>query len=146
RNIGHAMIDHAPEAVLAVTPRAQARSFLVWLAAVTLVPLILIPLALAFAKVSGAGLPPGSVLLAIITGPMHVAATGFFYFDPAFRPVLRENPSRCIWSLAWLPLALAAIGLAAAVVIGPWAFFLIFAFHNIWLFYHYQRQNFGLAS
>jgi len=31
-------------------------------------------------------------------------------------------------------------------LIGPWAYLLIFVFHNVWLFYHYQRQNFGLMS
>ena len=76
---------------------------------------------------------------------MHVAATGFFYLDPAFRPVIGESRLSCLWSLGWLPLLLLTLGVGGAVAIGSWAYLLIFAFHNIWLFYHYQRQNFGLA-
>ena len=140
------MIDHAPEAVLLVSPRARSRGFLVWLALMTLIPLIGFPLALAVAKASGTGPPPGSLAVLAITGPMHVAATGFFYFDPAFRPVIGENRVSCLWSLGWLPLVILTLGLAGTVAIGPWAYLLIYSFHNIWLFYHYQRQNFGLAS
>ena len=46
-----AMLDHAPEAVLMVTPKARSRGFLVWLASITLVPLIGLPLALQMAQV-----------------------------------------------------------------------------------------------
>jgi len=141
-----AMLDHAPEAVLMVTPKARSRGFLVWLALITLVPLIGLPLALKIARVYGMGFPPGSLALIAITGPMHVAATGFFYLDPAFRPVIGESRLSCLWSLGWLPLLIVTLGLAGTAAIGSWAFLLIFAFHNIWLFYHYQRQNFGLAS
>ena len=140
------MLDHAPEAVLMVTPRARSRGFLVWLALITLVPLIGFPLALKMAQWQGTGFLPGSLVLLAITGPMHVATTGFFYLDPAFRPVIGESRLSCLWSLGWLPLLLLTLGLAGVVAIGTWAYLLIFAFHNIWLFYHYQRQNFGLAS
>lgn len=140
------MIDHAPEAILAATPRARSRGFMVALALITLLPLVGVPLALAVANARGTGLIPGSLALAAITGPMHVAATGFFYFDRAFRPVIGESRLRCLWSLGWLPLAIVALGLSGAVLIGPWAYLCIFSFHNVWLFYHYQRQNFGLAS
>ncbi|MGH7789021.1 MAG: hypothetical protein ACRERC_19270 [Candidatus Binatia bacterium] len=140
------MLDHAPEAVLTVTPRARSRGFLVWLALITLVPLIGLPLALQMAQVHGMGFPPGSLALFAITGPMHVAATGFFYLDPAFRPVIGESRVSCLWSLGWLPLLILTVGLVGTVAIGSWAYLLIYSFHNIWLFYHYQRQNFGLAS
>src|SRR6185436_2275979 len=66
--------------------------------------------------------------------------------DRDFWPVIRESPVRCLWSLAALPLAILAIGLSVAAIIGPWSFLLIFFLHNVWLFYHYQRQNFGLIS
>jgi hypothetical protein len=140
------MLDHAPEAVLMVTTKARSRGFLVWLALITLVPLIGLPLALNMAQVHGMGFPPGGLALLAITGPMHVASTGFFYLDPAFRPVIGESRLSCLWSLGWLPLLIVTLGLAGTLAIGSWAFLLIFSFHNIWLFYHYQRQNFGLAS
>ena len=140
------MIDHAPDAVLSMAPRARSSGFLVLLAAVTLIPLLGVPLALGLATAQITGPLPGALLLATITGPMHVAATGFFYFDRAFRPVMSENRFSCTWSLAWLPLTILGLGLAGAALIGPWGYLIIFSFHNIWLFYHYQRQNFGLAS
>ncbi len=140
------MIDHAPEAILAATPRARSRGFLIALALITLVPLVGVPLALAVANARGTGLIPGSLALVAITGPMHVAATGFFYFDGDFRPVIGESRLRCLWSLGLLPVAIAVLGISAAALIGPWGYLFIFSFHNIWLFYHYQRQNFGLVS
>jgi hypothetical protein len=139
------MTDQTAEAVLLATPRAPSRKFLVTLALITLIPLIGVPLALTAASAFGTGLP-GSLTLVLITGPMHVAATAFFYFDRAFRPVLRESAVRCLWSVGWLPLGILALGVGGLALIGPWARLILFAFHNVWLFYHYQRQNFGLIS
>lgn len=139
------MIDHMPEAVLSAIPESRSRGFLILLAFITLIPLLGVPLALTAASSFGTGLP-GSLTLVLITGPMHVAATSFFYFDRAFRPLMRESPLRCLWSPACLPLAILGLGVGGMALIGPWARLLIFGFHNIWLFYHYQRQNFGLIS
>jgi len=86
------------------------------------------------------------LVVGVITGPVHVACTAFFYFDPEFRPVLRESPARCLWSPVLVPLAVTSFGVVGAMLAGPWAFFVLLAFHNTWLFYHYQRQNFGLTS
>jgi len=139
------MIDRTPEAVLSAFSESRSRSFLVLLALITLIPLVGVPLALISAGSFGGGLP-GGVALLVITGPMHVAATSFFYFDRAFWPVMRESPLRCVWSPAWLPIGLLGLGVAGMALIGPLARLLIFVFHNVWLFYHYQRQNFGLIS
>src|SRR4030095_12382023 len=139
------MMQHMPEAVLSAIPAARSRSFLIVLAFITLIPLLGVPLALGAAKSFGTGLP-GSLTLVLITGPMHVAATSFFYFDRAFQPVMRESPLKCLWSPVWLPLALLGLGVGGMALIGTWARLLIFVFHNVWLFYHYQRQNFGLLS
>jgi hypothetical protein len=112
------------------------------------VPLIGLPLAseLSLLGALGAGLIPTLVVVGLITGPVHVACTAFFYFDPEFQPVLRESPARCLWSPVLWPLAVTAFGVLGAMWVGPWAFLLVFAFSSIWLFHHYQRQNFGLIS
>ena len=146
RNLAMLEHAHAPEAILAAAPRSRSRGFLITLALATLIPLIGVPLVLGIAMAYGTGLVPGSLALAAITGPMHVAATGFFYFDRDFRPVIGENRLSCLWALLLLPVTILAVGLSATAVIGPWAYLSIFCFHNTWLFYHYQRQNFGLAS
>ncbi len=97
-----AMIDHAPEAVIMVTPRARSRGFLVWLALITLVPLIGLPLALKMAQVrDDVSAREPHALRHHRTD--DVPATGFFYADPAFRPVIGESRLSCLWSLGWLP-------------------------------------------
>jgi len=136
------MLAHAEAAV--VSPASRPRSFLLGLALVTVLPLFGLPLALL--RDQPLGLPPGSLAIAWITGPMHVATTAYFYFDRRFRPVLADSRARCLWSPVWLPLGLAALGVAGAFVIGRWAFLLIFLVQHAWLFHHYQRQNFGLIS
>ena len=121
----------------------MSRGFLIVLALVTLVPLVGVPLYF-FGR---GGLFPGALTVLLITGPMHVASTSFFYFDRAFWPVIRESRLRCLWSLGWAPLGVLAAGLAIGATIGrPWAYMLVLTFQNGWLFYHYQRQNFGLIS
>ena len=125
-----------------------SRLFLLSLALVTCLPLIGLPLAseLSLLGALGGDFWSAVVVVGLLTGPVHVACTAFFYFDPAFRPVLRESPARCLWSPALWPLAITTCGVVGAMLVGPWAFLLLFAFHNTWLFYHYQRQNFGLVS
>jgi hypothetical protein len=79
-----------------------------------------------------------------ITGPIHVAATSFFYTDRDFRPILRGSRWRCVWSIVWLPTAILMLGLVSGYIRGrAWNYLAVFSFHNGWLFYHYQRQNFG---
>jgi hypothetical protein len=138
-----------PSSASALAPAGGTSSrFLLSLVLVTCVPLIFLPLVseLSLLGSFGGGMIPTILLVAVITGPVHVACTAFFYFDLEFRPVLRESPIRCLWSPALVPLAVTTVGVVAAIWVGPWAFLLIGAFHNIWLFYHYQRQNFGLIS
>lgn len=139
------MIGDMPVALVAAPSRARSRGFLITLALITLLPLAGVPLLLTVAAALGTGVP-GSLALILVTGPMHVAATSFFYFDRDFWPVLRESPARCFWSLGLLPVGILALGVAGAAIIGPWVYLTIFFSHNVWLFYHYQRQNFGLIS
>jgi hypothetical protein len=138
-----------PSGASALAPAGgTSRRFLLLLALITCVPLIALPLAseLSLLGSFGGGLVPVVLLVALITGPVHVACTAFFYFDPEFRPVLGESPARCLWSPALVPLAVTTFGVVGAMWVGPWAFLLVFAYHTTWLFYHYQRQNFGLIS
>ncbi len=117
------------------------------LAAVTVAPmLVLAAIHALLGRFDFAPWLPGGLAIAFITGPMHVASTAFFYLDRSFRPVLSESPTRCFWSLGLVPAAVTGVGIAGGFWVGAWAFLAVFAFHSTWLFYHYQRQNFGLAS
>ena len=140
------LVNYVPGATALEATRTRSRGFLIALASITLIPLIGMPLSFMIADYMRTGLFPGSLALLAITGPMHVAATSFFYFDHEFRSVMRESAMRCLWSPIWLPLLILGIGVSLAAVVGGWAFLLVFSFHNTWLFYHYQRQNFGLLS
>src|SRR5262249_62265802 len=103
---------------------------------VTMVPLIGVRLFF----VIGGGAFPGSLTVLAITGPMHVAATSFFYFDRDFWPVMQESRVRCIWSPIWLPSTILLLGLVTGGIGGrPWGSLPLLSFHNAWLFYHYQR-------
>jgi hypothetical protein len=123
--------------------RLRWHMFLVTLTLATLVPLVGVPLYFLI----GRGAFPGSLTVLAITGPMHVAATSFFYTDRDFRPVIHGSRIRCLWSIVWLPSAILLLGLFSGAIGGrPWGYLVVFSFHNAWLFYHYQRQNFGLIS
>ena len=139
------LIGGSPAAVLPATPRIGARGFFATLALITLASLVGVPLLFTVAAATGHGVP-GTFALIAVTGPMHVAATSFFYFDRDFWPVLRESPGRAFWAVPLLPIGLLGAGVAGMAIVGAWAYLLIFVYHNVWLFYHYQRQNFGLIS
>lgn len=143
-----AVLAQASVASALAPARDTSRRFLVLLALITCAPLIALPLAseLSLVENFGGKFAPAMLLVGLITGPIHVACTAFFYFDPAFRPVLRGSPARTLWSPALVPLGVAAFGVVAAMSVGPWAFLLVWVFGSTWLFYHYQRQNFGLIS
>jgi hypothetical protein len=126
---------------------AIARGFFSCLALLTIVPLAGFPLTSVLAEPHATIISP-QVMLVIVTlaGSMHVAASSFFYADQDFRPLIAENRPRFLWSIALVPVTLLAFGVYGGMVLGPWAAFLVFAFHGAWLFHHYQRQNFGLIS
>jgi hypothetical protein len=128
-----------------LSPWAESRAFLAVLALLTLIPLIGLP-ALLLGRPAGSPPLPGLLTILFVTGSVHVASTAYFYFDRSFWPVLREAPLRCFWSIGLVPLILVVLGVAGMWAIGTWTLVLIIGGHNAWLFYHYQRQNFGLIA
>ena len=134
-------------AQLPMTLRSDVRRR-AWFAAlltVTLLPLLGLPLA------SGLDLPfRESFLIGLgvfVGGVCHVASTIYFYFDQDARVLMRQYKARFVA----LPLAAIAVS-AAALVAGRqldiadelvlWVFFA----HLVWLYYHYQKQNYGLLA
>jgi hypothetical protein len=126
--------------MLVARQRTRSSGFLLCLALVTLLSLVGISYVLETeVRV------PGIATVFLVTGAFHVATTSIFFFDRDFRPVLRDNAARGLSPL-WLPVLILAIGLAGKALFGLWALFLILLVHNTWLFFHYQRQNYGLLS
>ncbi|GAA3238053.1 hypothetical protein [Actinocorallia longicatena] len=100
--------------------------------------------AVAIALAPPAGTEPGRALtgLLFLGSSMHVAATGWFYTLPEIRSHARAHLGR----YATVPLALVA-GTAAVAAALPsttfrWALYAFFA----WQFFHFQKQNLGMAA
>ena len=92
--------------------------------------------------------PPGAApVLALswllFTGSsVHVASTGWLFTVPAVRAYAREHAVRCLW----IPVSLVVIAAVAAAVIRPGAFGWLLLPYFGWQFFHYQKQNLGVAS
>ena len=80
--------------------------------------------------------------LLFVGASVHVAATGWFYAVPEVRTHLRAHPNRYIR----VPAALIVGTAALAAVLSPrqltWFLLAYFA----WQFFHFQKQNLGLAA
>jgi hypothetical protein len=101
-----------------------------------------LPVVLVLAPQGGAA--PGSVLggLLFVGSSVHVAGTGWFYTVPEVRRHIATRRARYVAA----PLALVAGGavLAAAVPQRPFELLLLPYFG--WQFFHFQKQNLGLAA
>ncbi|MGO9160775.1 MAG: hypothetical protein ACLP7J_08695 [Streptosporangiaceae bacterium] len=84
----------------------------------------------------------GLVWLLFIGSSAHVASTAWFYTVPQVRRHARRHPARYIW----VPLALIAGGGLLALAVPPmvlrWCQLPYFG----WQFFHYQKQNLGIAA
>jgi hypothetical protein len=100
--------------------------------------------AAAVALAPPASAPPGRALawLLFVGSSGHVASTGWLYTLPEVRGYARERPAR----LVLLPAALVLTSAAAAAVVPPatlvWGLLPYYA----WQFFHFQKQNLGLAA
>jgi hypothetical protein len=117
----------------------RSRAFFGALALATVLPMIVIPLAVAL---GASALPNGysmiSYTMAAI-GSGHIGSTAGFFFDRPYVPVMRRG------------LYLAAGGIPAvaavlAVACSPTALLLAYVGYLVWQAYHYQRQNYGITA
>lgn len=115
------------------------------LLAVTLIPLLGLPLA------SNLELPfQQSFLIGLgvfVGGVCHVASTLTFYADRDARTIMNGMKAR----FYLLPLVVIALSLLALIVgsqlnIPDQAVMSIFFLHLVWLYFHYQKQNYGLLA
>jgi len=115
------------------------RAFLAGWLAVTLVPVVALAL-LAPADGTAPGAPFAAVLF--VASSVHVAATGWFYTVPELRPHLLARPARYVYAPAALVVGGAAV---AELLSGRTLAWVLLAFFG-WQFFHFQKQNLGLAA
>ncbi len=91
-----------------------------------------------------AGTPPVWALswLLFTGSSVHVASTAWLFTLPAVRAYARGHPARCLW----IPAGLAVIAAVAAAAVSPAAFQWLLLPYFGWQFFHYQKQNVGMAA
>jgi len=91
-----------------------------------------------------ASAPPASGLawLLFVGSSVHVASTGWLYTLPEVREYARQRPARLIL----LPAALVVMSGAAAAVVSPATLAWCLLPYYAWQFFHFQKQNLGLAA
>jgi hypothetical protein len=98
----------------------------------------------AIALAPPASAPPGRGLayLLFAGSSAHVASTGWFYTLPEVRGHMRRHRGRYVWA----PIALIAGAGAIAAAIPPAAIEWLLLPYFAWQFFHYQKQNLGMAA
>jgi len=84
----------------------------------------------------------GLAWLLFLGSSVHVAATGWLYTLPDVRAHAAARPLR----YAWVPAGLVVTGAVTAAVLSPAAMgWLLLAYFG-WQFFHFQKQNLGIAA
>ena len=86
-------------------------------------------------------------LAVFVGGVAHVASTAALYADADARRLMRSMPGRFVaLPTAVLLLTLAAVAWGRLLPPGTDLVMGLFLVHLVWLYWHYQRQNWGLLS
>jgi hypothetical protein len=132
-----------PDSPHASTPRpATPRGARIWLAATVAVSISAAVVAIAAAPAGTVRAPEGLAFLLFVGSSVHVASTGWFYTVPEVRAYMGQHRSRYFW---W-PLALIAGAGAIAMLVPPVALDWLLLPYFGWQFFHYQKQNLGIAA
>lgn len=84
----------------------------------------------------------GLAWLLFLGSSVHVAATGWLYTLPDVRAHAAARPARYVW----IPAGLVVAGAVTAALLSPAAMgWLLLAYFG-WQFFHFQKQNLGLAA
>jgi hypothetical protein len=98
--------------------------------------------AIALAPAATAPVDTGLAYLLFLGSSAHVASTAWFYTVPQVRRYMGQHPARYVWA----PLGLIAGASASAAVLPPTILNWLLLPYLGWQFFHYQKQNLGLAS
>jgi hypothetical protein len=113
-----------------------------WLWSTVAVTAGAIGVAIALAPPAGAPVGQGLAYLLFAGSSGHVASTAWFYTVPQVRGHMRQHRGRYVGG----PLALIAGVGATAALLPPAVFEWLLLPYLGWQFFHYQKQNLGLAS
>jgi hypothetical protein len=113
-----------------------------WLAATIAVTIAAAAAAIALAPPGAAPAPEGLAFLLFVGSSVHVASTGWFYTVPDVRMHMRQHKPRYLW---W-PLALITGAGAIALLVPRAALYWLLLPYFGWQFFHYQKQNLGIAA
>ena len=98
--------------------------------------------AIVLAPPGSAPAPEGLAFLLFVGSSVHVASTAWFYTVPEVRAHMRLRKPRYMW---W-PLALISGAGAIALVVPRTALYWLLLPYFGWQFFHYQKQNLGIAA
>lgn len=84
----------------------------------------------------------GLAWLLFLGSSVHVAATGWLYTLPDVRAHVAARPARYVW----IPAGLVVAGAVTAAVLSPAAMAWLLLAYFAWQFFHFQKQNLGLAA
>jgi hypothetical protein len=113
-----------------------------WLWSTVAVTVGAIGVAIILAPAAGAPAGQGLAYLLFAGSSAHVASTAWFYSVPQVRGYMRQHRGRYVAS----PLALIGGGAATAALLPPSVIAWLLLPYFAWQFFHYQKQNLGLAS
>ena len=99
---------------------------------------------MAIALAPPASAPPARALswLLFTGSSVHIAATGWLFTLPGIRAYAGLHRTRYLW----MPAGLVAAAAAAAAVIPPAALGWLLLPYFCWQFFHFQKQNLGMAA
>jgi hypothetical protein len=123
-------------------PGRVARGARVWLVATVVITVGAAAAAVALAPPAGAPAPEALAFLLFAGSSVHVASTAWFYTVPQVRAHMRQHRSRYVW---W-PLALISGASAIALLVPRAALYWLLLPYFGWQFFHYQKQNLGIAA
>jgi hypothetical protein len=129
----------APQARAARPPAGQSRA---WLWGTVALSAGAFGAAVVLAPPASAAPIGGLAWLLFLGSSVHVAATGWLYTLPDARAHVAARPARYIW----IPAGLIVAGAVTAAVLSPAAMAWLLLAYFAWQFFHFQKQNLGLAA
>jgi hypothetical protein len=125
--------------VAAELPAGQARG---WLWGTVALSAGAFGAAVVLAPPSSAAPIRGLAWLLFLGSSVHVAATGWLYTLPDVRAHAAARPLRYVW----IPAGLVVTGAVTAAAASPAAMAWLLLAYFAWQFFHFQKQNLGLAA